>query len=193
MTERELFIALTDNDLVQPSDVIILLEGDGLNRYSEAVRLYKQCMASKIVFTGGSNMPEYGSYTYDKVLPYMLKEGVPEAAIIPELKSLQTKQQSEEVMTLCQQNNWHKIIIVGSHYHQYRAFLTFLKTMHDRNMEIIIYNSPARNLKWFSENPWGTRIECIEEEFKRIEIYMAKEDLATYTDAIEYQKWKEQQ
>ena len=33
LTNREKFIALTDNDGIQNSDAIILLEGDGFNRY----------------------------------------------------------------------------------------------------------------------------------------------------------------
>lgn len=193
MTEKELFIALVDNDSIHPSDAIILLEGDGLNRYAEAVRLYKEKLAPKIVFSGGINQPDYGSYPVEQVLPLILAEGVPREDVILELKSLQTKQQSEEVLNLCEQNGWKKIILVGSHYHQYRAFLTFLKTAKDRNSDLVIYNSPARNLKGFADNPWGSRVECLEAEFVRIENYTAKGDLATFADAIEYQKWKEQQ
>ena len=40
LTSREKFIALTDNDSIQKSDAIILLEGDGFNRYKKAVDLY---------------------------------------------------------------------------------------------------------------------------------------------------------
>ena len=176
MTEKELFIALVDNDSIHPSDAIILLEGDGLNRYAEAVRLYKEKLAPKIVFSGGINQPDYGSYPVEQVLPLILAEGVPREDVILELKSLQTKQQSEEVLNLCEQNGWKRIILVGSHYHH-----------------LVIYNSPARNLKWFADNPWGSRVECLEAEFVRIENYTAKGDLATFADAIEYQKWKEQQ
>lgn len=42
MTEREKAIAFIDNDIIKPSDAIILLEGDGLNRYPKAVELYKR-------------------------------------------------------------------------------------------------------------------------------------------------------
>ena len=37
MTERERFIAVVDNDILRSSDAIILLEGDGLNRYRKAM------------------------------------------------------------------------------------------------------------------------------------------------------------
>ena len=53
MTSREKFIAIVDNDNIQKSDAIILLEGDGFNRYRKAVELYKEGYAEKIVFSGG--------------------------------------------------------------------------------------------------------------------------------------------
>ena len=99
----------------------------------------------------------------------------------------------DSVVKEFEKNGWKKIILVGSHYHQYRAFLTFLKTAKDRNSDLVIYNSPARNLKWFTDNPWGSRVKCLEAEFVRIENYTAKGDLATFAEAIEYQKWKELQ
>ena len=49
MTERERFIAVVDNDILRSSDAIILLEGDGLNRYRKAIELYNQNVATKIV------------------------------------------------------------------------------------------------------------------------------------------------
>ena len=42
ITDREKFIALVDNDSIDKSDVIVLLEGDGYNRYSKAVELFKK-------------------------------------------------------------------------------------------------------------------------------------------------------
>lgn len=193
LTEKELFIVLVDNDLIQQSDAIILLEGDGMNRYQHAVELYKKGVSKKIVFSGGIINYEYGSYPFEDIKPLLLKEGIPESSIIHESKSLNTKQQSIEIMNLCKINNWNKIVLVGSHYHQYRAYLTFLKSMYDSQLKINIFNSPARDLKWFSENDWGSRFSCLQKEFDRIDYYSKLGHLATYKEAIEYQKWKEEQ
>ena len=46
ITDREKIIAIIDNDILFPSDAIILLEGDGLNRYQKAVELYNQNIAT---------------------------------------------------------------------------------------------------------------------------------------------------
>jgi uncharacterized SAM-binding protein YcdF (DUF218 family) len=193
LTEREIFIALVDNDLIQPSDAIILLEGDGMNRYPHAVELYKKGVSKTIVFSGGIANYEYGSYPFKDIKPFLLKEGIPEFSIIHESKSLNTKQQSIEIMNLCKINNWNKIVLVGSHYHQYRAYLTFLKSMYDSQLKILIFNSPAKELKWFTENDWGSRLACLQKEFERIDNYSHLGHLATYKEAIEYQKWKEEQ
>lgn len=193
MTAREKVIALVDNDGLNESDVIILLEGDGFNRYEKAVSLYKQGFAPKIIFSGGIVDYEYGSFPYVDVLPHILIQGVPEEDIIHEDKSLNTREQALAVLELAFQNGWKRLILVATHEHQYRAYLTFLRVVIDSNSEIIIYNAPVRNLKWFSENPWGRRFDRLEQEFERIEKYSHLGHLATYEEAINYQQWKEEQ
>ena len=191
MTSSEKFIALVDNDILEKSDAIVLLEGDGLNRYQKAVELYNLKFADKIVFSGGITDYEYGSFPFSDVLPHILQTGVPSSDIIHEDKSLNTREQAIEVVKISIQNNWKKIILVATHEHQYRAYLTFLKEVIDTKSNIIIYNSPARNLGWFVESGWGLRFDKLEKEFERIEIYSKMGHLATYEQAIEYQKWKE--
>lgn len=193
MTTREKVIALVDNDGLKTSDVIVLLEGDGLNRYEKAVNLYQQGWAKKIIFSGGIVDYEYGSYPFSDVLPHILKCGVPEGDIIHEDKSLNTREQAIEVVNLAMKNNWKRIILVATHEHQYRAYLTFLRVVLDINKDIILYNAPVRNLTWFTENPWGKRFDRLEQEFDRIESYSLLGHLATFEEVIEYQIWKEMQ
>ena len=63
----------------------------------------------------------------------------------------------------------------------------------DNENKIALYNSPARNLEWFSASNWGVRIERLEQEFEKIEKYSQLGHLATFKQAINYQRWKEQQ
>lgn len=193
LSDREIFISLVDNDSICKSNAIILLEGDGLNRYRHAIDLFKQQYADIIVFSGGITNYEYGSYPYNDIKPYLLQENIPEKKLIHEDKSLNTHEQAVEIVKLCCIYNWRKIILVASHYHQYRAFLTFLKVIQEEEQNIIIYNSPARMLEWFSDNTWGKRIDCLQNEFKKIDEYTHLGHLATYKEAIAYQKWKELQ
>lgn len=193
LTDREKFIALVDNDCLQISDAIVLLEGDGLNRYKKAVDLYNQKFADKIIFSGGITDYEYGSFPFSDVLPYILKTNVPKEAIIHENTSLNTKEQATEVVRMAKKNEWRKIILVATHEHQYRAYLTFLREVLDNYPSLALYNAPVRDLPWFVETGWGIRFDRLNMEFDRIEKYSKLGHLATYKETIEYQKWKEQQ
>lgn len=191
MTDREKFIAIVDNDIIRESDAIILLEGDGLNRYQQAVNLYKENIATKIVFSGGIVNYEYGSYPFEDVYPYILMQGVPSKDIIHESKSLNTREQAVEIVRLAKNMKWKRLVLVASHEHQYRAYLTFLREIIDTNSNIILYNAPVKNMGWFYECKWGIRYNRLEQEFIRIEKYSLLGHLASFQEAIEYQKWKE--
>lgn len=193
MTDREKAIALIDNDCIQRSDAIILLEGDGLNRYSKAVELYKQGFSETIVFSGDIINYPYGSIPLADIYPHIIEGGIATESIIHENKSLNTREQAIEIIKMAKSKGWRKLILVGSHYHQYRAYLTFLKEILETESRIILFNAPARDLKWFEETGWGKRFDLLEQEFQRIEQYSELNHLASYKEAIEYQKWKELQ
>lgn len=191
MTEREKFISIVDNDILPISDAIILLEGDGYNRYQHASLLYLAKKARTIVFSGNITDYAYGSIPYKMILPKMLKYNVEEKDIIFENKSTNTRQQAEEVVRMACLKKWTRIILVASPEHQYRAYLTFLKVAKESFADLEIYNSPAKYLTWFSDEGWGVRFDRLEQEFIRIEKYTQLGHLATCEEAIEYQKWKE--
>ena len=193
ITDREKILAIVDNDCLSMSDAIILLEGDGFDRFRKAVSLYKQGKAPKIVFSGNITDYDYGSYPFAEVLPRMLEAGVPEDDIIHEDKSLNTREQAVEVVRMALERGWKKLILVASHEHQYRAYLTFLREVLDSKSGITLYNAPARNLDWFVDKGWGTRFERLEAEILRIEKYTEMGHLANAQEVIDYQKWKEAQ
>jgi uncharacterized SAM-binding protein YcdF (DUF218 family) len=193
MTDKEKCIAIIDNDILRKSDAIVLLEGDGLNRYHKAVELFNRGWAGKIIYSGGITDYAYGSFPYSDVLPYLLAAGVPVEAILHESNSLNTEEQATEVLKIVNTNNWKKLILVASHEHQYRAYLNFLRKVIDQNSNIVLFNSPARNLGWFNDSGWGARFERLDLEFEKIDKYYKLGHLATFKEVIEYQRWKEQQ
>ena len=138
ITDREKILAIVDNDCLSPSDAIILLEGDGFDRFRKAVSLYQQQKAPKIVFSGNITDYDYGSFPFEEVLPRMLKAGVPETDIIHEDQSLNTREQAVEVIRMAMQRGWKKLILVASHEHQYRAYLTFLREVLDTRSGIAL-------------------------------------------------------
>ena len=193
ITDREIIMAIVDNDCLKPSDAIILLEGDGFHRYQKAVDLYEKGYGKKIVFSGAIVQKEYGSYPFEEVKPFILNAGVPEKDLIHEDKSLQTQQQAVEVVKMAMENGWKRLALVASHEHQYRAYLTFLRQVLDSKSGIILYNAPVRNLEWFVDSGWGMRLDRLKAEIERIEKYSAYGHLANAQEVVEYQQWKEKQ
>ena len=193
ITDREIIMAIVDNDCLKPSDAIILLEGDGFHRFQKAVDLYKKGLGKKIVFSGAIVQKEYGSYPFEEVKPFILNAGVPEEDLIHEDKSLQTRQQAVEVVRMAMEEGWKRLALVASHEHQYRAYLTFLRQVLDSKSGIILYNAPVRNLDWFVDSGWGMRFDRLKAEIERIEKYSAFGHLANAQEVVEYQRWKENQ
>ena len=190
MTEREAFIALLDTEESQKCDAIILLEGDGYARYKKAVSLYMAGIAPLICFSGGFDDEKSGAFTYEKVKPLILEAGVPEKDLILEGKSKNTYEQAVEIMLLAQQNNWKRIILVASHYHSYRAFLTFLCVLKQKRPKLIMDMAVAKDLDWYEETGWGRRIDLLASELDKIDAYQKKNNVATYAEGLEYLKWK---
>ena len=193
ITDREIIMAIVDNDCLKPSDAIIRVEGDGLRRLPKAVDLYKKGLGKKIVFSGAIVQKEYGSYPFEEVKPFILNAGVPEEDLIHEDKSLQTQQQAVEVVKMAMENGWKRLALVASHEHQYRAYLTFLRQVLDSKSGIILYNAPVRNLYWFVDSGWGMRFDRLKAEIERIEKYSTFGHLANAQEVVEYQQWKEKQ
>lgn len=191
ITDREIILAIVDNDCLTKSDAAILLEGDGFNRFQKAVELYHAGFVSKIVFSGNIIDKDYGSFPYEEVKPYIINGGVPERDLIHENVSLNTREQAVEVVKMAIGYGWKKLALVASHEHQYRAYLTFLREVIDTQSGLILYNTPVRNLNWFRDNGWGIRFDRLAAEFERIERYSALGHLANASEVIAYQKWKE--
>lgn len=191
ITEREIIMAIVDNDCLVKSDAAVLLEGDGLFRFQKAVDLYCNGLVSRIIFSGNVIDRAYGSFPFEEVKPFIVKAGVREDDLIHEDKSVHTRQQAVEVVKMAMKNGWKKLALVASHEHQYRAYLTFLREVIDTGSGIILYNAPVRNLNWFIDSGWGKRFDRLSAEFERIEKYSALGHLANAQEVVEYQKWKE--
>lgn len=191
ITDREIMMAIVQNDCFRKSDAAILLEGDGFFRIQKAVDLYTKGLVSKLVFSGDIKDKDYGSYPFEEVKPFILDGGVLQKDLIHEDKSHNTREQAVETVRLAIRNGWKKLALVASHEHQYRAYLTFLREVLDTKSNIILYNTPARNLNWFLDSGWGIRFNRLMSEFEKIEKYTALGHIASVKEVIEYQKWKE--
>ena len=186
-------IAITDSEAIKKSNAVIWLEGDGLARMDEVLRVYQEGLADYIIVSGGVDDGRPVAIPASKFAEELYKKGIPPEKVIIEGASQNTFEQGTEVMKIVAQKGWQKIILVASHYHQPRAYLTFLQAMENAGLKIKIYNSPARDLPWFEKVGDKNRAELFEGELEKIEEYGAKGHICPVKDALEYQAWKEKQ
>src|SRR3989338_273799 len=191
ISRREQFMAMVDNDTIMKADAIVLLQGDGHNRVTKTYELWEAGYAPIVVISGGAFNEAYGSFDCDGLRNKLMEFGVPADRIVVECLSENTYEQGKQVVKLAVESGWSTLILVASHYHQYRAYLTFLQAMKEGGKKLHIINIPARNLSWFRKEPWGQRLELLEEEFKKIERYGKQGHVVSFDEAIEYQKQKE--
>lgn len=190
--EKIKLTAIVYNDIIKKSDAIVCLEGDGYLRAEKSVELFNKGLAKKIVVSGGYKKEPF-SVPAKELKEYLLKKNIQQEDIILEEISQNTFEQAREVIKIIKEKEWQKIILVASHFHQPRAYLTFLKAMKDEGLELLIFNAPAREISWFEKTALGkNRLELLEEEFKKIDDYTEKGHLLSLEAAIEYQKFKEE-
>ena len=136
--------------------------------------------------SGNIDKPELGGFPALRLKEALISSGVPANNVIVEDVSLHTRDQAVRVIDLADKNKWHQIILVASPYHQYRAFLTFLKARREAGSALDITNALACGLSWTEENPWGRRIDLLDTEFKKIEEYQALGHVAEFSEGIAY-------
>lgn len=178
------YAILLSNEPLRVSDALILLEGDGFNRVPKTAELYKNGLAPTVVVSGGVDDPLKGG-----IHSRFLKErlgllGVPSERIIIEDISQNTRDQAVEIMKMVRERAWRRITLVASHYHVFRAFLTFLKAMQEAKLSVEIFCAPVRDLPWFSGEQGPKRADLLASEFEKIGKYT--DHMATFTDAVEY-------
>jgi len=186
-------MALVSNELLEKSDAVVCLQGDGHQRAKYSAELFREGLAKKIIISGGLKNFVFSPPT-KLLIKDIKKMGISEKNIIPEENSQNTWEQAVETLKIVKEKKWKKIIIVASLFHQPRAFLTFLMAAKKLKLKIMISNAPVKGLDWFKETPLKkTRLKLLEEEFKKIAEYQKRGHLATIQQAIEYQQQKEKQ
>ncbi len=191
--EKIKLVLIVSNDIIKKSDSVICLEGDGYSRIEQTIGIFKQGLADNIVLSGGYHAPPF-CVPAQVLIKKLLDKEIPKSKIIIEERSQNTFEQGHEVMEIAKAKKWKKIILVASHFHQPRAYFTFIKAMKDSGLKIQIFNASVRELPWFSKTSLGlNRLELLEEEFRKIEKYQRSGHVATFKEVIEYQKWREKQ
>ncbi len=147
---------LVVSDVLQPSNAIIQLSGDNYegDRAARAAQLYKQGWAPVIVASGSEIRPYLSESDLEQ--HDLEADGVPAGAIIPfHQTDLYTLQESRDLLRLCRQRHWTRVIVVTSNYHTRRSRYIF---RHVFPPSIAVRVSPADDAGFQPDGWWRTRL-----------------------------------
>lgn len=107
------------------ADVIIAVSGgDTVARTQEAIDLYKNGWAPKLIFSGAAQ-DKSGPSNAAVMRQQAVKQGIPELAITIEDQSETTKENAEKTRDILVDKNIRTAIVVTSGYHMKRTILEF--------------------------------------------------------------------
>lgn len=158
-------VYLSPNDLKsckQPSatekcsrvDAIVAVSGGDTNaRADEAIMLYKEGWAPKLIFSGAA-ADSSGPSNAEAMARRAMSAGVPESAIITEELSRTTAENALNTSKFIAEQSIERIILVTSAYHQRRASLEFSAIL---GPSVMIVNHPvATDKQWVGFWWWTT-------------------------------------
>lgn len=111
----------------QKADAIVAISGgDTTARTDEAIKLYQNGWANKLIFSGAAFDPDSPSNAA-VMQRHAIAAGVPKSAILLDQTSRSTEQNASNSSNLFAENNIKNVILTTSAYHQRRAYLEFKK------------------------------------------------------------------
>lgn len=131
--------------------VVAVSGGDTQARTAEAIKLYQNGWASKLIMSGAAQ-DKSGPSNAQAMARQAVAAGVPADAIITEDKSETTQQNAEQTQTIFQSYNIKTVILVTSGYHERRASLEFAA----RSPDVLVRRHPVSSDGQWSGWWWVT-------------------------------------
>lgn len=142
----------------QKADVIVAVSGGNtLARAERAVDLYKKGWAPKVIFSGAAADPTTASNA-EMMRRYAIKRGVPEAALVVEGGSRNTKENAANSSKLLRSLGAQRAILVSSPYHLHRVKSNFEKIDHNISYRTTAAHDRLWRLWFFKPKGWSTAI-----------------------------------
>ena len=194
LTDRERFCAVLASSPVVRADVIVVPAGDGTVRLDVARELLRSGAAPSILVSGGLHNPPHSLDTVHAAR-YLIGQGVAPDRILVEPDALNTAEQARNVVAMAVEMEWSRLILAVSPYHQYRAFLSFVRAINDAGLgdHFHVCVAPAAQAQTPDLRWWGcppalatSRLDMLADEFGKVEEYGAKGDVATWAEGLEY-------
>ena len=153
---RSFATALIKEDPMAPADIIVVLSGGSLDRGNNAANIYRSGYAKHIVCPGGNKVRELQILNLDiteSALTRMnlLKQGIPDSAIVIIEKGTSTKEEADVMLEFCQQKQIHSILLVTSRFHTRRAGQVFRQKFEDAGIKVNVQGAQCSR---FDELNW---------------------------------------
>jgi uncharacterized SAM-binding protein YcdF (DUF218 family) len=181
ISDRERFLLTLAYARPSHADTIVCLAGeDGDNRALVAAELFKMGMAPGILVTGGRHEPptHIGA---DLLQTLILGRGIAHDRILIDTAAQHTYQQAVNTIATAQAKGWKRLILVASHYHVPRAFLTFVRALQEAKQDEAICVVPAAVL---GADRFAERLDV---ELQKAGEYRGKfGHVATYAEGLAY-------
>jgi len=137
----------------QPADAIVAVSGgDTVARTREAIKLYQNGWAPKLIFSGAAQ-DKSGPSNAEAMRREARLAGIPDTNIIIEEYGETTKQNAENTQSIFDRNGIKSVILVTSGYHQRRASLEFASRTY-----AALRNHPVQSDNQWSSFWWATPI-----------------------------------
>ena len=178
-----LTLLLSPRDNLQQADVIVAISGgDTEARTKQAITLYKQEWAPRLIFSGAALDPLSPSNA--AVMSRIASlEGVPPEDVELDERAINTSQNARQSKSIIEQRGYKKIILVTSAYHQRRAFFEFKHKLGD-HVEVLNYPAEDRNWHrlwwWVTPHGWTLTIS----ETVKIPLTLLKNAVSDSTTAV---------
>src|SRR6266403_1547734 len=138
--------------LVKADAIVAISGGETDSRTTEAIRLYKDGWAPKLIFSGAALDPNGPSNAQAMALAAE-KAGVPFQDIELDEVAANTRQNATGVADIAHREGYHSIILVTSPYHQRRAEITFHRAL---GQSFPIINHSSYDHGWRRSHWWAT-------------------------------------
>jgi uncharacterized SAM-binding protein YcdF (DUF218 family) len=144
---------LSPQSTLQKSDAIVAISGGDTNaRTREAVQLYNDGWANRIIFSGAALDPNGPSNA--RVMANAAElQGVPASVITLDETSTNTRENASNTATVLAAQADKSIILVTSPYHQRRAYIVFKRQL---GTSVNILNHSSVDQGWRRSDWWAT-------------------------------------
>jgi uncharacterized SAM-binding protein YcdF (DUF218 family) len=142
----------TNGHCMAADAIVAISGGDTDARVAEAVKLYQNGWAPKIIFSGAAQ-DKQGASNAAAMANIAVNARVARENILLDEVSVNTADNASQVRSIVKQNGFKRIILVTSPYHQRRASIEF-----DRRLGDIatIINHPTSTDRYWNPQTWWT-------------------------------------